>query len=55
LKNLGDLSEKLFQLREGLAIPSAELRKRKRDDVEDVTREDYWIYAGRESLRMTDE
>jgi protein AATF/BFR2 len=55
LRSLGELSEKLFQLREGIRLPGVELGKRKRGDEGDISTEGYWFEAGRESLRIVDE
>lgn len=56
LRSLGDLSERLFALRDGLRLPGTEKvevgTKRKRGDV--VPGEEYWLDAARDSFALTD-
>lgn len=54
LKSLGDLSERLFALREGIRLPGLDddvLGKRKRDNVLDQR---YWMDSARDSLDIVD-
>lgn len=56
LKSLGELSERLFALRESLALPGTEKTVGKRKRVEDgeVPGEAYWLDAARDSFEMAD-
>jgi protein AATF/BFR2 len=57
LRSLGDLSERLFALRQGLRLPGTEEvevgSKRKRGEDE-VPGEEYWLDAARDSFALTD-
>lgn len=57
LRSLGDLSERLFALRQGLRLPGTEEveigSKRKRGEDE-VPAEEYWLDAARDSFALTD-
>jgi len=56
LRSLGDLSERLFALREGIRLPGTEKveagSKRKRGD--EVPGEEYWLDSARDSFALTD-